>query len=115
MLIVIEFFVKGQSELDSPELDSPLSSSSELEEELEESEFRKVWNMLSVQHCMPFAFSCHSIYLAGKKIEDRGDKVVTFTGGGDRGVKERTYGTLRHDICNTGKKRYEWNDQRTLL
>ena len=31
MFIVIKFFVKDQSELDSPELDSPLSSSSELE------------------------------------------------------------------------------------
>ena len=32
------FFVKDQSELGSPKLDSGLSSSSELEEELEESE-----------------------------------------------------------------------------
>ena len=38
MFIVIEFFVKYQSELGSPELDSPLPSSSELEEEPEESE-----------------------------------------------------------------------------
>ena len=29
--------------------------------------------------------------------------------------KERTYGTLQRDICNTGKKRYEWKDQKTLL
>ena len=35
---VIEFFVKDQSALDSPELDSPLSSSSEVEAEQEESE-----------------------------------------------------------------------------
>ena len=33
MLIVIKLFAEGQSELDSPELDSPMSSSSELEEE----------------------------------------------------------------------------------
>ena len=36
--MVIEFFVKVQSELDSPELESPWSSSSELKQELEESE-----------------------------------------------------------------------------
>ena len=33
MLIVIKLFAEDQSELDSPELDSPMSSSSELEEE----------------------------------------------------------------------------------
>ena len=38
MLIALEFFVKDQSELDSPELDSPLSSYSELGEEPKESE-----------------------------------------------------------------------------
>ena len=32
MLFVIKVFVKDQSELDSPDLASPLSSSSELEE-----------------------------------------------------------------------------------
>ena len=37
-LIVIEFFVKTQAELAPSELDSPLSSSFELEEEPEESE-----------------------------------------------------------------------------
>ena len=38
MLIVIKWFAEDQSEFDSPELDSPMSSSSELEEEPEESE-----------------------------------------------------------------------------
>ena len=38
MLIVIKLFAEDQSELDSPELDSPMSSSSELEEEPEESQ-----------------------------------------------------------------------------
>ena len=38
MLIVIKLFVKHQSHLDSPELDSPLSTSFEVEEEPEESE-----------------------------------------------------------------------------
>ena len=38
MLIVIKLFSEDQSEVDSPELDSPMSSSSELEEEPEESE-----------------------------------------------------------------------------
>ena len=33
MLIVIKLFAKDQSELDSPELDSAMSSSCELEEE----------------------------------------------------------------------------------
>ena len=66
MLIVMGFFIKDQSELDSPELDSPLSS--ELEEELEEFDLplecsEKLWNMLSVQHCMRLAFCSHSIYL----------------------------------------------------
>ena len=75
MLIVIEFFAK--SELDSPELDSSLSSSSELEEELEESELpleclERVWNTLSVQHCMPLTFSSHTIYL---ESENRGSRL----------------------------------------
>ena len=38
MLFVIKFFLNNQSELDSPKLDSPLSSSFELEEEPKESE-----------------------------------------------------------------------------
>ena len=38
MLIVIKLSAKDQSGFDSPELDSPMSSSSELEEEPEESE-----------------------------------------------------------------------------
>ena len=38
MLIVIKLFAEDQSELDSPELDSPMPSSFELEEEPEESE-----------------------------------------------------------------------------
>ena len=36
MLIVIKLFAEDQSELDSPEVDSPMSSSFELEEEPEE-------------------------------------------------------------------------------
>ena len=43
MLIVIKLFAEDQSELDSPELDSPMSSSSELEEEPEESESDDGW------------------------------------------------------------------------
>ena len=94
MLIVIKLFAKDQSECDSPELDSPMPSSSEMEEKPEESELDaksllgaetserthtkvplecsekghlgphagKV-AMLSVQHCMPLAFSSQSIYL----------------------------------------------------
>ena len=38
MLIVIKLFAEDQSEFNSPELDSPMSSSSELEEQPEESE-----------------------------------------------------------------------------
>ena len=38
MLIVIKLFAKDSSEFDLPEMDSPMSSSSELEEEPEESE-----------------------------------------------------------------------------
>ena len=38
MLIVVKLFAVDQSEFDSPELDSPMSSSSELEEEPQESE-----------------------------------------------------------------------------
>ena len=77
MLIVIEFFIKDQPEFDSPELDSPLPSSSELEEELDESELQlecseKMWNMLSVQHCMPLAFYSHSIHL---ESENRGSQL----------------------------------------
>ena len=111
MLIVIEFFIKDQSELDSLELNSILSSSSELEEELEESELplvcsEKVWNMLSVQHCIPLAFSSHSIYLESQNRENRGYNIVAFCAGArlGRDAKERTYGTLLHDICNTEKK-----------
>ena len=82
MLIVIKLFAEDQSDLDSPELGSPMSSSFELDEEpKEESELddksllgadtswsvqKKVWNMLSVQHCMPLAFSSQSIYLGSK-------------------------------------------------
>ena len=62
----------------------------------------KVWNMLSGQHCMPLALSSHS----QAKIEDRSYNVVAFWPGAwlDRGAKERIYGTLQHDICNTGKR-----------
>ena len=33
----------------------------------------------------------------------------------DLGAKERTYGTLRHGICNTKSIGYDCNDQGTLL
>ena len=60
MLIVIEFFVKDQSELDSPELDSPrgLVMAADLtnSHRVAIGVLEKVWNMLSVQHCMPLAF-----------------------------------------------------------
>ena len=50
---MIQFFGKDQSELDSPEFDSPFVSSFELEEKLEGSELplecsEKMWNMLSM-------------------------------------------------------------------
>ena len=77
MLIRIEFFVKDPSELDSLELDSRLSSSSYgclsyklTELPLECSE--KVWNMLSVQHSTPLAFSSHSM---GVESENRGSRL----------------------------------------
>ena len=38
MLIVVKLFAEDQSEFDSPELDSPMSASSEVQEEPEESE-----------------------------------------------------------------------------
>ena len=86
MLIVIKLFAEDQSESDSPELDSPMSSSSELEEQPQESELDdesllgadtisedticvRFGIMLSVQHCMPLAFSSRSIYLGS---ENRG-------------------------------------------
>ena len=42
------------------------------------------------------------------KIEDRVYNVVAFYTGTwlDRGAEERTYGTLRHGVCNRGKKGY---------
>ena len=65
--------------------------------------------MLFVQHCMPlFAFSSHPIYI---ESENRGSRLKrskkhTFCTGAqlDRVTKERIYGTLQRDICNTGKK-----------
>ena len=77
----------------------------------------KVWNMLSVPHCMPLAFSPSPSILEAK-IEDRVYNVVAFCAGTrlDRGAEERTYGTLGHGVCNRGKKGHsEWSDQRTLL
>ena len=54
----------------------------------------KVWNMLSVPHCMPLAFSPQSIYLGS---ENRGSRfnVVAFCAGTrlGRGAEERTYGS----------------------
>ena len=73
----------------------------------------------SVEHafCAALYASCLFFPLHLSKIEDHGYKFVAFCTGArlDRVAKEHTYGTLRHDICNIGKKRYEWNDQRTLL
>ena len=46
MLIVIKLFAEDQSDLDSPELSSPMPSSSELEEEPEE-EFESL-----TSHCL---------------------------------------------------------------
>ena len=72
MLIVINFFVTDQSELDSPERDSALSSSSELEEEPEELELTQSCHWSVQKKCgtcflcsvaKPLAFSSHSICL----------------------------------------------------
>ena len=110
MLNVIEFFDKDQSELDSRELDSPLSSSSDLEEELQESELPSVCHkqcgacvLCSIVCLLPF-LPTPSILKA--KIGVRGYNVVAFCAGArlDRGAKERTYGTLQNDICNTGTR-----------
>ena len=133
MLIVIKLFAEDQSELDSPELGSPtpMSSSSQLEEEPEESEAddesllgadtsertplecsETVRNMLSSKEhafcatfirLLPFLPS-PSILEA--KIEHRVYNVVGFYAGTrlDRGAEERTYGTLGHGVCNRGKK-----------
>ena len=85
MLIVIKLFAKDQSDLDSPELGSPMSSSSELEEEREESEL-DVESLLgadtswSVQKKCGTCFLCHIICplpflpspsILEAKIEDR--------------------------------------------
>ena len=99
MLIVVEFFVKDQLELDSPKLDSPLPSSSEVEEEPEESELDDdpLWLLVLqtrtelplecseksveyafVQHCMPLPFPPTPSIL---KAKDRSYNVVAFCAG----------------------------------
>ena len=60
----------------------------------------KLWNMLSVQHCMPLAFSSHSIYVSIylAKTNDHGENVVAFCAGErlDWGAKEHTYGVPKN-------------------
>ena len=125
MLIVIKLFAEDQSELDSPELDSPMSSSSELEEELAvlACQYGCSSNKLmqschwSVQKQCGTCFLCHIVCLLPflpspsileVKIEDRVYNVVAFCAGTrlDWGAEECTYGTLRHGVCNRGKKGY---------
>ena len=113
MLIATEFFVKDQSELDSPELDSPLSYSSQLEEEPEESKLdddtlwllglqthtELPWECSKKRHgtCVPCNIACLLPFLPTpavlkSKIEDCGYNIVTFCTGAPfyRGAKERT-------------------------
>ena len=100
MFIVIEFFVKDQSELDSPELDSPLPSSSELEGEPEESELdddsplgantseRIPCFLCSIVCLLPFL---PAPSVLKPKIEHCGNNVVAFCAEAqlDRVTKER--------------------------
>ena len=122
MLIVIKLFAEDQSDLDSTELSSPMSSSSELEEELEESELDDesllgADTSWSVQKKGGTCFLCHIVCLLPflpspsileAEIEDRVYNVLAFCAGTrlDRGAEERTYGTLGHGVCNRGKKGY---------
>ena len=50
-----------------------------------------------VQHCELFTLSSHSFYLVYNAVASSAGAQL------DRGAKKRTYGTLQHDICNTGK------------
>ena len=122
MLIVIKLFAEDQSDLDSPELGSPMSSSSEPEEELEESELDDeslfgADTSWSAQKKCGTCFLCHIVCLLPflpspsileAKIEDRVYNVIAICAGTrlDRGAEERTYGTLGHGVCNRGKKGY---------
>ena len=69
MLIVIKLFAEDQSDLDSPELNSPMSSSCELEEEPEEESGLDDKSLLgadtswSVQKQCGTCFLCHIILL----------------------------------------------------
>ena len=132
MLIVIKLFAEDQSDLDSPKLGSPtpMSSSSELEEEPEESELDDesllgADTSWSVQKKCGTCFLCHIVCLLPflpstsileTKIEDRVYNVVAFCAGTqlDQGAEERTYGT--HLWClRQREERTQWSDQRTLL
>ena len=133
MLIVIKLFAEDQSELDSPELDSPLSSSSELEEEPElglplrllvletHAELpleclETVWNMLSVPHYTPLAFSSQSIYLGNKNrgscLQRRRVLHGDTVGPGCRRTHLWDAGTW---CLQQREGRIQWSDQRTLL
>ena len=117
MLIVIKLFAEDQSEFDSPELESPMPSSSAvlschygcLSYKLAQS---CPWN---VQKKCGTCFLCNFVCLLPflpspsileAKIEGRVYNDVAFCAGtrSDRGAKERTYGTLGHGVCNRGKK-----------
>ena len=107
---------------DSPELGSPtpMSSSSELEEEPEESELddesllgadtswsvRKKCGRCFLCHIVCFLHFLPNPSFLEAKIEDRVYNVVAFCAGTrlDRGAEERTYGTLGHGVCNKGQK-----------
>ena len=96
MLIVIKLFAEDQSDLDSPEPGSPtpMSSSSELEEEPQESELDDesllgADTSWSVQKKCGTCFPCHIVCLLPflpspsileAKIEDRIYNVVAFCG-----------------------------------
>ena len=131
MLIVIEFFVKNQSELDSPELDSPLSSSSELEEEPEEyNESPPGSDTLSyklaqschwsVQKKCGTCFLCSIVCLLPvlptpsilkAKTEDRGNNVAAFCAGhGWTGVPKN----VRMGRCDMKSAAQEISDTRGM-
>ena len=94
MLIVVKLFAKDQSEFDSPGLDSPMSSSSELEEEPEESELMMShylgWTLHRGHHSCETCFLCNTVCLLPflpspsileAKIEDHVYNVVVFCAG----------------------------------
>ena len=119
MLIVIKLFAEDQSEFDSPELDSPMSSSSELQScrAMMAAHLIKLGQSCpcSVQKKCEKCFLCNIVRLLPfllspsileAKVEGRIYNVVTFCVGTRLywGAKERTYGTLGHGVCNRGKK-----------